>query len=1001
MKRKITFITLICILVLSLALISACNEKEISFTQAEYELSNGDKVTANGGSVSYELVTPIEGVSIDGKSGVVSISGEVPDCTQVIIVAKTKKGVVASAIARLRTSTQAPQIVFNNLSQYIVNGDTVSAVSTPMYSISYSLKQEVAGITVNSVTGKVSFSSKVADGAEFTVVATAKEVTTEKTFYATTGNYVSVEDDMQIAEYKVGSDVTFKLDYGDNPQAEQAGVLAISRGHNNLSNDDWSYNSAARELTIKSAAVAGMSMGDNVIKDGTAKNAVAVTIRVATYVATASDLAAINSSREALSGNYIMVCDIDLTHYLSIDGDGYNNGRGWTPIGTYFDVTDGTATDWAFSGTFDGNGHTISGYFIDRSDDYAYNSGFFGYITAQGSVRNLGIVRAQGKVNNVRSYSGGFVGVNVGKISDCWVDVDVMTGEAFKVVGGFVGRNEGEIVNCISLGKVSGGLDVGSFAGVSKTPISLGTATNCYAVQTDNYPFSDDYNDTCRVVSSREDIAQCDFSSYKDAWNVTAGQIPTLKSTSLEYGLRELTVTSNKTFVTRGETLQLSVKTNPANVINDAGCTYKVLEGKGVRVSASGLVSTDQVQRPSNNGPIHCVIQVTCQDMTANYEFDIYDTVQEVKIADSMETIMYAGNFYRIEASVLPATANPELSYRIIKTHSGVTLTDDIIAVSDYVSDGEITIRVTAVDGTSDTITISIVGNVRFEDNYKLIYREDNAPVQFTLPQGAGASLSKVTRYDKQMPYSVSGDVVTLDRSYFVDFQNREIPVKFITDGAIYAGSVVAYNKADVYEIGSVDEFMAYKTAFMTNVELRSKTVVLTADLDFNGAKITSIGSHHVGADFTGVFNGNGHTISNLSIDRNDFSGKYVSEDDGKEKDDYDAYPFHASRFNVGLFSFVTGSVCNVRFENVNVASYFTGSYDTGNTILEYSGEPIGNFVGVVAGTVNGTVSNCTFVDCSVKASGDIKGIVCGKDTSATVINCHIVTGGDDVLYEK
>jgi len=998
MKRKLALIILSVIFIVSLVIVAGCNSTPVSFSKEEYELYNGDSVSVNAKNAMYELLTVVDGVSIDEKSGVVSVESSVSDCTQVIIAAKIKNRIVATTIARLHTSTETPVISFSNLSQYIVDGDTVTAVSTPMYSVSYSLKQDIAGISINSVTGRVSFSSKVNDGTEFTIVAKAKEVTAEKTFFVTKGNYVTVSNSSQIAEYKVGSDVTFNLNYGDNPQAEQAGVLAVMRGHNRLSNDDWTYNAANNTLTVKSSLVSQLSMGENNLKIVTAKNAVSVTVQVATYVATAQDLAAINDSREALSGNYIMVCDIDLSHYLSIDGEGYNNGRGWTPLGTYFDVTDGTATDWAFNGTFDGNGHTISGFFIDRADDYAYNSGFFGYITAQGIVKNLGIVNAEGRVNNVRSYSGGFAGVNVGKIYDCWADVSVITGEAFKVVGGFVGRNEGEIVNCYSLGKVSGGLDVGSFAGVSKTPISLGTATNCYAVQTDNYPFSDDYDASCKVFKNKEQlIADADFASYTNAWNVVSGQLPVLKSTYLPYNLRELTVTSNKSFVTRGDTLQLNVRTNPVNIAVEAGCTYKVLEGKGVRVSEKGVVSTDQVQRPSDHGPIHCAIQVTCQSMSTVFEFDIYDKVSEVKFSDTMEDTLYAGNFYRIEAQVLPLTANQQLTYSIIKSLNGVTLSENIIAVSNYVLDGEIVVKATAVDGSSQTLSIRVVGNVKFDDNYKLIYREDSGNIEFTLPQGATANLTKVTRYDKQIPFKTNGDNVLLDRSYFTEFLNREIPVKFITDSSIFAGTVVAYNKTDVYEIGSVEAFMQYKADFMLDVSLRSKTVVLTADLDFEGATITSIGSHHVGADFFGVFNGNGHAIRNLNIDRNDFSGEYIGEEDGKKKGDYDVYPYHASRFNVGLFSYVTGSVCNVSFENVTVASYFTGSYDTGNSVLNYEKEPIGNFVGIVAGTVNGTVSNCTFTNCNVKASGDLKGIICGKDTATTVINCFI----NSELYEK
>ena len=1013
--KKLLIVLLSITLIVSSAILIGCNSQTeaVTFTQEEYEIHDGDVVSVKKGKASYELVTVVDGVTLDSENGKFYISDTVPDCTQVIVVARIKGKIVASVICRLRTQTTAPTVEFTNLSQYLVNGDTVNASSAPLYAVSYSLKEDYDGISINSVTGKVTFGDKVSDGTSFTVVAKAKEETAEKTFFVAKSNYVLVDKDSQITEYKVGSGVKFTLSYQDNPFAEQAGVLAVMRGHKILDKSDWSYNANDKTLSISENFVSRLSMGDNVLKIITAKNALTVSIKAATYVATARELAAINDSREALSGYYIMVCDIDLSEYLGINGDGYDNGRGWRPIGTYFDVTDGTATDWAFNGTFDGNGHVISGFFMDRSDDYAYNAGLFGYITAQGRVKNLGLRNAEGRSNKVRSYSGGFVGVNVGEISDCWADVDVITGEIFKVVGGFVGRNEGVITNCYSLGKVSGGSDVGCFAGVSHTDISSGTAVNCYAVKTDNYPFSDVFDEkTCKVVASAKEMANCDFSSYAEAWTVIAGELPVLKSISLEYELRELNVSAEKSFVTRGETLQLKVVTNPVSQELTDAVTYKVLEGKGIRVGADGLVNTSQVQRPSDSGPIHCAIQVSCFGLSVVFEFDVYDKISEVTFDGDMERTLYAGYSYKIDAAVKPLTANPELSFRLSKTHNGVTLDGDIINVSNYVSDGSITIVAIAKDGTSAYLDIAVVGNKSFDDNYKIIYRDDGSKfVEFALPAGVASDVFKVTMFDKSIPYTVSGGSVVIDKNVLSAFEDREVPLKFITRSEVFMATAVAYDsEKNVIKIGSIADFMSYKADFMDDMrpanerkftdaqlsEFRAKTVCLTADLDFENATITSIGSHHMGADFSGVFNGNGFTIRNLNIDRNEFSGAYVGEG-GVEHPDESLYPFHASRYNVGLFSFVKGSVANVNFDNVTVASRFTGEYERNGQIIKYTNEPFGNSVGVVAGTVSGTVSNCTFTNCKVYAGGELKGIVCGKQDAVVITNCHI----NGELYEK
>lgn len=55
-------------------------------------------------------------------------------------------------------------------------------------------------------------------------------------------------------------------------------------------------------------------------------------------------------------------------------------GTSWEPIGYYNNV--------AFKGSFDGNGKTITGLYINRSEDH---QGLFGYING-GTVENVALV---------------------------------------------------------------------------------------------------------------------------------------------------------------------------------------------------------------------------------------------------------------------------------------------------------------------------------------------------------------------------------------------------------------------------------------------------------------------------------------------------------------------------------------------------------------------------------------------------------------------------------
>ena len=126
----------------------------------------------------------------------------------------------------------------------------------------------------------------------------------------------------------------------------------------------------------------------------------------------------------------------------------------WTPIG----YNKGTDDNIPYNGTFDGNGHTISGIYINTSEDY---QGFFGYIDSNGTVKDLGIEDSWiSGGNNV----GGIVGYSGGTIEDCYNTGSVSGGNN---VGGIAGYSSGTIEDCYNTGSVSGGNNVGGIAGTA------------------------------------------------------------------------------------------------------------------------------------------------------------------------------------------------------------------------------------------------------------------------------------------------------------------------------------------------------------------------------------------------------------------------------------------------------------------------------------------------------------------------------------------------------
>lgn len=113
-----------------------------------------------------------------------------------------------------------------------------------------------------------------------------------------------------------------------------------------------------------------------------------------------------------------------------------------------------------FSGTFEGNGHTISGIDLDEA---ASNTGLFRYLTEEAIVRNLHVT---GSVNPAGSSSavGGIAGVNEGTIENCSFEGSVSGTDS---IGGLVGINQltGIIDGCTVRGSVHGNHFIGGIAG--------------------------------------------------------------------------------------------------------------------------------------------------------------------------------------------------------------------------------------------------------------------------------------------------------------------------------------------------------------------------------------------------------------------------------------------------------------------------------------------------------------------------------------------------------
>ena len=130
----------------------------------------------------------------------------------------------------------------------------------------------------------------------------------------------------------------------------------------------------------------------------------------------------------------------------------------WTPIGT----------NWKnpFAGTLDGDGHSVSGIYINSTADC---QGLVGYLGRGGTLQNLGV-----KASYIKGGKrvGGVCGTNSGTVTNCYNTGNV---KGNNYVGGVCGDNYRTVTNCYNTGSVEGNNSVGGVCGYNNR-----TVTNCY-----------------------------------------------------------------------------------------------------------------------------------------------------------------------------------------------------------------------------------------------------------------------------------------------------------------------------------------------------------------------------------------------------------------------------------------------------------------------------------------------------------------------------------------
>ena len=186
-------------------------------------------------------------------------------------------------------------------------------------------------------------------------------------------------------------------------------------------------------------------------------------------------------------------------------------GEAWTPIGSN--------ENNAYTGTFDGGGHTVSGLYVRLEFVGAKEAGLFGH-TKNATIRNLtvsgsvsidtlsasdsaggivgmaegGTIENCGNLCTVRgSTAGGIAGetVNV-TVSGCYNGGRISSGYDAAGIIGYFGGGSGKIYDCYNVGTVHSQLTAG---GIIIGAAGIGVAYNCYntATVTSGYAYGISY----------------------------------------------------------------------------------------------------------------------------------------------------------------------------------------------------------------------------------------------------------------------------------------------------------------------------------------------------------------------------------------------------------------------------------------------------------------------------------------------------------------------------
>lgn len=630
-----------------------------------------------------------------------------------------------------------------------------------------------------------------------------------------------------------------------------------------------------------------------------------------------------------------LVKDIDLS---TVCGKGKGN---WTPIAKY-DIYK-YDSEYHFDGVFDGNGHTISNLYIN--DENGSKLGLFGYIkptasSAPASVKNLKMDNVQivGReyiaavsgsgsgvtFENIEVISGSIAGTRiisgisscVGNAKNCINRADVTASSMYAAgIIDYIGK----VSNCSNHGKITAG--TGLAGGIVSRGDGFAKLTDCanYGDIEITQPVGND----CGVggllgfpwyveISNCANFGNIYLKAQSELVGVIVGKGLLVKASGILANTGNIYV--GGTAQTDVPVLQSGISWEDNKVNNTANCLTPTAEQL-----ASGWLAW-QLQ-------LNCGIQTWGQNISAE-----------------------------------PKDAYPVIGGSVLYAKGACT--DDLSAATSFSNDpGVVTHKLTHHDAVP--ATCSQTGNHEYWycSDCKTYFKEQICENAYTADADAETGV-----WIDMIPHTLPAEFDENGVKYcsVCGHIEGEAPTLVADEASPFngyyafskAGHLVwLHNQVQAYDAVTNPSPIESIKCYLAN-DISLKAVCHPADAANNVAEANwnPIGGEN---PFKGIFDGNGHTVSDLYI--------------------------NSSGNNLGLFGYVDGA----EIKNVTVQGNVTGFYEEGN---EQSGQYVGLVLGV--GTTKSKLENCesrgSVTGCS--NVGGIAGLV-PRGTITLCINRATVTG--------